>query len=86
LLVSNLTVQWDPNNSGDVYLGDINVAAGRGIILNASNPQANIVVDNDPTDPSRKVMDVSKWYVDAANDGDQVKLMYLDVESVDYNK
>ena len=83
-LVNNVTIQWHPSNTGVIYLGDASVASGRGLILNAANPVANISVDDSEGDEDQTVIDLYDIYVDAATNGDKVKISYVAVTAKVY--
>jgi hypothetical protein len=82
--VKNVTIQWHPSNAGNIYIGDVNVTATRGIILNASNPTAIISVDESESDEDNILIDLYDIYVDAATNGDKVKISYLATVSKTY--
>lgn len=84
LEVKNVTLQWHPSNVGNVYIGDASVAAGRGLILNASNPVAVLSVDEAEGDEDNIFIDLTDLWVDAANSGDKVKISYLGIVSKTY--
>lgn len=82
--MTNVTIQWHPSNAGNVYIGDENVAAGRGLILNAANPVINLSVDETEADEDIAQIDLTDIWVDAANSADKVKIAYVTQASVKY--
>lgn len=82
--VKNVTIQWHPSNAGNVYIGDSSVAAGQGLILNASNPVAVIAVDESESDEDNVLIDLYDIWVDAATNGDKVKISFLATVSKTY--
>ena len=84
-LVRQVVVQWHPSNTGNVYIGDVTVAAGVGLILNASNPSVSFAADDTMADEDAVYFDLAKIYIDSANNGDKVKILYMSLEAISYN-
>jgi hypothetical protein len=72
--VSNVIVQADPNNVGDVYIGDVTVVAAKCIKLTKGNGLA-IDADSSEGDETRGVVDLNEIYVDCATSGDKVNVL-----------
>lgn len=84
-LVKHVIIQWHPSNTGNIYIGDVAVAAGQGLILSAANPVLNITVDESESDEDNVFIDLAGIYIDAATNGDKVKIACLGVTAKDYN-
>lgn len=84
LEVDNITIQWHPGNTGDIYIGDSSVAAGRGFLLSASNPILSITTDDTQADEDIVVMDLRDIWIDGSVNNDKVKLGYMVLASKTY--
>lgn len=73
--VSTITFQAAEGNTGKVYIGDSNVASGRGISL---DPGEFLSVSADLSGRSGgEELDLSDWWVDAETSGNDVKILYM---------
>ncbi len=84
LEVKNITIQWDPSNTGVIYVGDANVAAGQGLVLSSTNTAITLSVDEAEGDEDNVFIDLTDIWIDSATNGDQVKLAYVTVTSKVY--
>lgn len=85
LLVLNATVQWNPSNSGKIYIGSSDVAADKCLTLDGSTPVLTLEAEDSAADEDRVVLDLSKIYIDAAVAGESVLVAYTTTTSVAYN-
>lgn len=84
-LVRQVVVQWNDGNTGDVYIGESDVAAGKCIVLNASNPTFSFQAEDTVADEDNCFVDMNSIYIDAANTGDTVRVAYMSLEDKAYN-
>lgn len=85
LETTSVVIQARQSNVGDVYIGDSTVAAGNGVVLNASNPTMTISVDDTFADEDRAVLNLADIYIDADNTGDGVRILALIESAKNYN-
>lgn len=85
LKVASVVVQWDPSNTGDIYIGESDVTGTKCIKLNSGNPVIEITVDDTAADEDMSVVDLAEIFVDAQVNGDKVNVAYLALNCVDYN-
>lgn len=85
LMVAALVIQWHPSNNGDIYVGDVTVAAGKCLILNSSNPVLTLSPEQNLEDDDPVTIDLADIYIDAATSGDKVKLAYVQVTQKSFN-
>lgn len=85
LLVNSVIVQWNDGNLGEVYLGEADVNINKALKLNATCPSFGLSADDTMSDEDNCVIDLSKLYVDAANNGDKVFVAYTVVTDKRYN-
>lgn len=72
--VTSVVFQAHESNAGKIYVGDDAVAVGRGISLSAGE---SIAISADFSGrPGGDEMILSDWYVDAATNGDDVRVLY----------
>ncbi len=83
LKVSQLVLQADPANGGNLYIGDINVAAAQCIVLEPGQGLA-LGTEDSFADEDNIYMDLQDLYVDAATNGDKLNVAYLNVATKVY--
>lgn len=71
---SSVTIQALNTNTGFIYVGDSNVASGRGIELDAG--QAITISADLSGRPGGDEIDLSDIYVDSSVNGEKVKVVY----------
>lgn len=84
LKVSYLMIQRDPSNAGNIYLGDSTVTASNGIVVGSSSPSIAMSADDTEADEDKGYFDLADMYIDAANNGDKVRIAYIALESLQY--
>lgn len=73
LVVQSATIQADPENAGNVYLGGTDVDLSNGVVLEpgkAFNIPVRSLAD-------KGGIDLQKVYIDAATSGDEVRVAYI---------
>jgi len=85
LEVTQAVIQWDPNNTGDVYIGESDVTATKCLVLNAGTPAIQLDAEDTMADEDKIVFDLADVYVDAANSGDKVNIAYTKQIDKKYN-
>lgn len=85
LLVLNASVQFADTNTGDIYVGESDVAINKCLVLNGSTPSLNLEAEDTAADEDAVVFDLADIYIDAANSGDKVRVAYTLLEAIAYN-
>jgi hypothetical protein len=66
-----VTVQADPDNTGNVYVGDSTVSSTRGVELAPGDSMTFQAIDKE------KRYNLAEIYVDAATNNDSVRFVYM---------
>jgi len=75
LRCTSCVLQAHEDNTGKIYIGDADVAAGRGIAL---APDAVFAYGADQSGrPGGEEFDLASIYVDAETNGNKVKILYV---------
>ncbi len=73
LLVGAVMIQADPSNSGNIFVGDSSVASTNGIVV---APGSALPFDPQVLRANDEFFDLSQIYIDAATNGDFVRVIY----------
>ena len=80
IMVNAVFVQAHEDNSGNIYVGDENVSANQGTSVGPGQP---LQYSGDPTYPLLSEFLLSDVWVDAATDGDKVRIAYFKKKKYD---
>lgn len=86
LEVSNIILQWHPDNTGRIFVGDADVDDDHGVILSPSFPIMSMGVEDTLADEDSVVMDLTDIWVDTDVNGSVLKLAYMEVDRKIYNE
>lgn len=84
-VVMQASIQWNPNNAGDVYIGESDVTATKGLVLNSGTPVLDMEAEDSAADEDSVGIDLNKIFIDAATGGDSVKIAYTEFTTIAYN-
>ena len=86
LFVKQAIVQFVAGNVGNIFIGESGVTSSNGIVLNASGPVFTLSAEDSLADEDDCVFDLSQVFINAANNGDKVRVAYIDIASVQYGR
>lgn len=82
---TNVIIQADPDNVGNVYVGDSTVSATKCFKLKPS-AVLEINADDSSADEDTVVVDLKDIFVTGSITGDKVNVIFCDEVSVEYNR
>lgn len=85
LRVMSVTIQWDSGNVGPVYVGRSDVSGVLSLHIDSTQPSITISAEDSVADEDMISLDLAQIYIDAANNGDKVRVAYLEYERKEYN-
>lgn len=74
LLSASLVVEALPTNTGNIYVGGIDVSSSNGIIL---QPGQSVSIPGPEIHGNQYEIDLAQVYLDAGTNGDATRVMYL---------
>lgn len=74
LLTYSVSIQAEPTNTGNMFIGDVNVDSANGIVL---APGQSVSIPGPEIHGMQYEIDLAQVYVDAATSGDEVRFIYL---------
>lgn len=80
IMVNAVFVQAHEDNVGNIYVGDENVSANRGTSVGPGQP---LQYSGHPSNMLLSEFLISDVWIDAANDGDKVRIAYFKRKSYD---
>jgi len=84
LKVSYLIIQKHETNADVIYIGDSSVDSSNGIVIGSSLPSLVMSADDTEADEDKCYFDLSEIYIDAASNGDKVRIAYIKQVSTTY--
>lgn len=82
---TNVIIQADPGNAGNVYVGASDVTATKCFKLKPGSV-LEINADDNSADEDMSVVDLNDIYLDGSITGDKVNVVFCDEVSVEYNR
>jgi hypothetical protein len=84
LLVRQAVIQYDGGNTGDIFVGESDVTQTKCLVLNSTSPSLALEAEDTVADEDNVFFDLADVYIDAANNGDKVKVAYVELASKEY--
>lgn len=81
--VSEVLIQADATNTGNIYVGASDVDATHGVHL-APGVSLKVSADNAYEDEDRVFVDLNEIYIDGSNTGDKVNILIMGITQLDY--